>query len=159
MIPSPSAETVAAFWREARAAAPELPADPPAAERVWGFGATPEHADGLLALVLAGVKTGTSGSLWDYEAEGEEVTRVGEHDVILDGSGTPHAIIQTLAVETVPFDEVTAEHAFAEGEDDRSLASWRAIHRRFFTEHASHDRGFDERMPVVCERFRLVYPA
>lgn len=155
----PSPQSVARFWREARSAVPELPAKPPNADRVWGFGATPEHADGLLALVLAGLKTGTSGSLWDYDAAGEDVTRVGELDVILDGSGVPRAVIQTVSVETVPFDEVTAEHARAEGEDDRSLASWRAIHRRFFTENARHDRGFDERMPVVCERFRLVYPA
>ena len=78
--------------------------------------------------------------------------------------GVDHREEETVGVDphrhaTVPFDEVTAEHARAEGEDDRSLASWRAIHRRFFTENARHDRGFDERMPVVCERFRLVYPA
>lgn len=150
---------MAAFWAEARGVVPTLPTDPPRPDRVWGFGATAEHADGLLELVLAGVKTGTSGSLWDYEAEGEEVTAVGDLDVILDGSGTPRAIIETTDVRIVPFDEVTAEHSFAEGEDDRSLASWRRIHERFFTDYASHDRGFDPRMPVVCERFRLVYPA
>jgi len=156
---TPTPETIESFWRDARAAVPELPERPPAADRVWGFGATPAHADGLLELVLAGVKTGTSGALWDYEAEGEQITSVGELDIILDGSGVPRAVIQTTAVETVPFEDVTAEHAFAEGEDDRSLASWRAIHERFFIEHASHERGFDPRMPVVCERFRLVYPA
>ncbi len=38
-----------------------------------------------------------------------------------------------------------------------SLRSWRDIHRRFFTEHATHDRGFAEDMPVVLERFSVLH--
>src|SRR5699024_5805354 len=148
---------IAVFWAEARATAPALPEDPPPADRVWGFGATPAHADELLALVLAGVKTGTAGFLWEYEAEGEDVTSVGDLDVILDGSGAPRAVIETIRVDVVPFDEVTAEHARAEGEDDRTLASWRRIHREFYEEHVRIGRAFREDMPVVCERFRLVF--
>ncbi|WP_110588122.1 ASCH domain-containing protein [Microbacterium suaedae] len=154
-----TAPDITAFWRDARAAVPSLPTDPPSADRVWGFGATPEQADGLLALVLAGTKTGTAGALWDYEADGEPVTQVGEHDVILDGSGVPRAVIENTSVEVVPFRDVTAEHAFSEGEDDRTLASWRRIHQDFFTRYASHDRGFHDEMPIVCERFRVVYAA
>lgn len=149
---------ITAFWRDARAAVPSLPVDPPPPDRVWGFGATPEHADGLLALVLDGVKTGTAGYLWQYEAEGEAVTAVDDLDVILDGSDTPRAIIETTAVELVPFDEVTAEHAHAEGEDDRTLESWRRIHRRFYKDHIDLNRDFRDDMPMVCERFRVVYP-
>lgn len=152
-------EAVAAFWRDARTAVPSLPADPPPADRVWGFGATPEHADGLLELVLAGIKTGTAGYLWEYEQEGEAVTKPGELDVILDGSGSPRAVIETTAVEIVPFRDVTEEHAHAEGEDDRTLASWRRIHQRFYEQHIDTGRPFSDDMPIVCERFRLVHPA
>ena len=42
----------------------------------WSFGATPEHADGLLELVLDGTKTATASALWDYEAEGEELPSI-----------------------------------------------------------------------------------
>ena len=49
----------------------------------------------------------------------------------------------------VPFDEVDEEHAYLEGEGDRSLEYWREVHERFFTEHATHDRGFATDMPVV----------
>ncbi len=55
------------YWREARIALPHLPEPLPEA---WGFGATPEHADELLELVLAGIKVGTASSLWDYEESG-----------------------------------------------------------------------------------------
>ena len=85
----------------------------------WGFGATPEHADSLLALVLDGVKTSTAGALWDYEALEEEVTKVGDLAIILDGQANPRALIGFTEVDIVPFDQVTAEHAYAEGEGDR----------------------------------------
>ena len=123
----------------------------------WSFGATPEHADELVALVLAGTKTATASALWDYEAEDEPLPQVGTMGIVLDGAGHPRALVETTEVRVVPFDEVDAEHAFLEGEGDRSLAHWREVHQRFFTEHPSHDRGFDPAMPLVLERFRVVY--
>lgn len=141
------------FWVEARTAHPELPERRPEA---WAFGATPEHADGLLRLVLDSVKTGTASSLRDYEADGDPLPEVGELSIILDGSAAPRAVLETTEVTTVPFDQVTAEHARSEGEGDRTLAAWRQIHERFWTEH-SHG-GFAPDMPVVCERFRLIHP-
>jgi uncharacterized protein YhfF len=140
------------FWDEARTARPDLPAELPEA---WAFGATAAHADGLLQLVLDGVKTGTASALWDYEADGEQVPRVGELSIILDGAGIPRAVLEVTAITIVPFDQVTAEHAHAEGEDDRSLESWRRIHERFWSEHSP--QGFSPDMLVVCEVFRLVH--
>ena len=43
-----------------------------------------------------------------------------------------------------------------EGEGDRSLECWRAVHERFFAEHAAG--GFRPDMPGLLERFRLLYP-
>ena len=121
----------------------------------WSFGATPEQADELLALVLAGTKTATASALWEFE--GEPLPEVGTLGIILDGRGHPRALIETTAVATVPFDQVDEEHAHLEGEGDRSLAHWREVHERFFTEPAAHDRGFTPDMPVVLERFRVVF--
>jgi len=156
-----------AFWRNARRHAhlesvpgyfgqgPLELVVPPA----WSFGADSEQADDLLALVLDGTKTATAGALWDYESEGEQLPRVGDLSIILDGQGLPRALIRATSVEVMPFDEVTPEHAAAEGEGDLSLAHWREVHRQFFTEVATHDRGFSEQMPVVLEHFELVYSA
>lgn len=58
----------------------------------------------------------------------------------------------------VPFDQVDAEHAGAEGEGDRTLASWRSSHERYWREHSENPRGFAPYMPVVCERFELLWP-
>ena len=158
---------VEAFWNLARFhaklnAAPTyfgpttLEVVPPPA---WSFGASAEHADELLRLVLDGTKTATASALWDYEADGEALPETGSLSIILDGVGHPHALIETTDVTVTPFDEVDDEHAWLEGEGDRSLTHWRDVHERFFTEHAGHDRGFAADMPIVLERFRVVYQA
>lgn len=146
---------VADFWHRCRQLLPHLPEQVPQA---WAFGATPAHADELLALVLRGVKTGTASSLWDYQSSGDPLPVEGELSIILDGVGAPRALIETTRVGIVPFDEVGVEHAHAEGEGDRTLAYWRAVHERFWREHSANPRGYAPDMPVVCERFRLRYP-
>ena len=51
-----------------------------------------------------------------------------------------------------------ADFARAEGEDDLTLESWRAGHKRFFTRtRAPIGKEFTEDMPLVCERFRVIY--
>lgn len=159
-------DAIAEFWERARIKAKSNPlpgylgvtaADtvtPPA----WSFGATAEHADELLGLVLDGVKTATASARRDYQVEDEPLPQPGDLSIVLDGSGVPRALIRTTAVDVVPFDQVDAEHAYLEGEQDRTLESWRAIHEAFFREHASHDEGFTEEMPVVLERFEVIHP-
>jgi len=72
--------------------------------------------------------------------------------------GAPLLIIETTAVEVVPFDAVTAEHASQEGEGDRSLAYWRGVHWRVFSrELEALEIEPSEQMPLVCERFRMIY--
>lgn len=154
------------FWRDARVRAGLNPASgyfgptvqdsvlPPA----WSFGATPQQADTLLGLVLDGRKTATATALWDYEAVGEEPPTAGELSILLDGAGTPCALIAVTDVRVVPFDEVDAEHVAAEGEGDGSVYQWRRAHERFFRDHATHGRSFHPEMPVVLERFRRLVP-
>lgn len=157
---------IEAFWVDARIRARLNPASgyfgpgvndslPPPA---WSFGATASQADRLLALVLEGTKTATASALWDYEAQEQDVPEPGGLSIVLDGAGRPRALIVTTGVRVVPFREVDAEHAAAEGEGDRSLRYWRESHRRFFTEHAAHDAGFSDDMPVVLERFEVLVP-
>jgi len=146
---------IESFWHGLRSADPTLPEATPGS---WAFGATRAQADDLLALVLDGIKTGTASSLWDYEATGDPLPAVGDLSILLDGEGMPRALIETTDVRTVAFDAVPDAHAFAEGEGDRTLAHWRAVHERFWREHSENTRGFEPDMPVVCELFRLRYP-
>ncbi|WP_062137517.1 ASCH domain-containing protein [Demequina aestuarii] len=151
----PDPSRLAAFWAARLADMPHLPEPQPAA---WAFGATPAHADDLLALVIQGVKTATASALWDHEATGEPVPVEGELSIILDGRSVPRALIETARVRIVPFHEVDAAHAAAEGEGDRSLTHWRQVHECYWREHSANPRGYEPGMPVVCEEFRLLYP-
>ncbi|MDQ4051419.1 MAG: ASCH domain-containing protein [Actinomycetota bacterium] len=124
----------------------------------WSFGATPEQASEIAGLVADGVKTATASAAEDYTAEGEQLPELGVLGIVLDGEGHPRALVATTGVEVVAFDAVGEDHAMAEGEGDRTLATWRERHERFFREHDPHGRGFRPDMPVVLERFRVLYP-
>ncbi len=127
---------------------------------VFDFGDSPEMADELAALVVDGPKRATAGLLVDYEQEGELLPEVGIHSVVVDGRGDPACVLRTTQVELKPFSKVDAEFAWDEGEGDRSLESWLAGHRAYFSRDlARHGLRFSDDMLVVLERFELAWPA
>jgi uncharacterized protein YhfF len=115
--------------------------------RSFAFGDSPRLADELLELVVKGVKTATCST------EDEPNTSTpGERWVVLDGSGTPRCVIETVEVSYRRYNEVDAAFAHDEGEGDRSLDYWRDAHRRYFGRLGK----FSEDMMLMCERFRLI---
>lgn len=111
------------------------------------FGDSPELADRLAALVIAGVKTATcSAAVHGFEAE------IGERQVVLCGQGKPVAVIETLSLDVLAFEAVTPEQAAREGEGDISYAYWFDAHKNYFTREGTYAPG----MKVVFETFRLV---
>ena len=123
-----------------------------------GWGDSPEMADELGALIAQGTKTGTCSALWEWEAEGNPIPEVGLITIALDGHGEPLCIVETVEISIRKYNEVDADFARAEGEGDLSLEYWRAAHKRFFTRVLSKfGREFSEEMPLVCERFRVIY--
>jgi uncharacterized protein YhfF len=122
------------------------------------FGDHEALADSLAELVLSGRKRATAGLLWAYEAEGKRLPRAGDLSVVTDWAGHPLCVIETQAVDVVPFDDVTAEFAATEGEGDGSLEDWRRGHTEFFArECARLGRTPSGSMQVACERFAVVY--
>jgi uncharacterized protein YhfF len=126
----------------------------------WGFGNTPEMADELGELVQNGTKTATCSLLWEFEHDGDPLPQVGELSIILDGDDNPLCIIETVEVDLRAMNTVDEQFAYDEGEGDRSLAYWREAHWRFFSKIcALMKRTPTEDMPLVCERFRVIYPS
>lgn len=122
----------------------------------WAFGV---EADQLADLVLKGEKTATASAYDLYQIDGEPIPQAGTFDVILDGQGQAACIIKVTKVTVVPFKQVSAEHAFKEGEGDKSLAYWRQVHEEFFTEWmAEAGLTFSQDSQVVLEEFEVVYP-
>jgi uncharacterized protein YhfF len=147
---------LAGFWRDFTAAVGAV--DEAHFYEAFMFGDSAALADELAALVLAGRKHATAASVWSFEARGWPMPRPGELSIVTNSAGTPLCVIETEAVEVMPFHAVGAEFAALEGEGDGSLAYWRETHAQYFMrECAAAGRVFTEAMPVACERFRVVY--
>ncbi|MGD8752784.1 MAG: ASCH domain-containing protein [Anaerolineales bacterium] len=146
------------YWQAFLDSLPPGGLHPPDDYQAWSFGNSPEMADELGELVRQGKKTATASLVWMFEAGIDPYPQVGEYHVILNGLGKPICIIQTTELEVKAFDEVGEEQAYLEGEGDRSLHYWREAHWAFFTEECKKlDRVPNMQMPVLCEKFALIY--
>lgn len=122
----------------------------------WSFGGAP---DKLADLVINGTKTATCSTVLSIEHDNEKIPESGDYSVILNSKGDAVCIIQTTRAYIKPFDQVLEEHAYKEGEGDRSLEYWRRIHEDFFTEELeSIGLAFEKTIELVCEEFEVVYP-
>lgn len=154
---------ITAFWQAARGhvglgkmdsvmgGTPDDVVPPPS----WSYGEGPEAED-LLGRVLDGSRTGTATVLAQLTSAGLDVPRVGDLSIVTDAGGEPKAVLRTTEVEVVTFDEVTAEHAAAEGGADATLESWVAEHEASFGAVLGDD--FSPASEVVLERFEIIYP-
>ena len=121
----------------------------------WAFGV---DADFLADLVLKGEKTATASAYDLYALEAESLPQEGTFDVILDSQNQAVCIVEITRVSVQPFNQVSADHAYKEGEGDKSLAYWRQVHEDFFTDCLGEaGLTFRPESKVVLEEFRKVY--
>ena len=146
------------FWQSFLSSLPQgvaLPAD----YQVWCFGNKKEMADELGLLAREGIKTATCSLLWEHELGGEKIPEVGQINLVTDWEGHPLCILETTDVAIRGFNEMDERFAYDEGEGDRSLTFWREAHWRYFSQIcASIGRQPSPSMPLLCERFRLLFP-
>ncbi|OKH99153.1 RNA-binding protein [Streptomyces sp. CB02923] len=118
--------------------------------------------DRLVAAVLSGAKTTTTGLLADYEHEGDPLPRIGDRYRVPDSGGRTVAVIEVTEVRVLRLADVDLPHAVDEGEGHRTVAAWRSDHESFWhgpqMREALGDPEFhtDDDTQVVAERFRVV---
>ncbi|MFF5232852.1 ASCH domain-containing protein [Dactylosporangium sp. NPDC000521] len=118
--------------------------------------------DALVAAVLDGAKTTTTGLLQDWELDGEPLPAAGDRSAVVDSGDRPVAVIELTSVEVRRLGDVDARHARDEGEGHDTVAAWRAGHEEFW--HGADYRGWlgdpaftvDDDTPAVLQRFRVV---
>jgi uncharacterized protein YhfF len=118
--------------------------------------------DKLVAAVLDGTKTATTGLLQDYDIDDEPLPVAGTRAAVVDSAGRRVAEIEVTEVRVTRLGDVDVDHARDEGEGDDSVAAWRAGHEDYW--HGADYRGWlgdpeftvDDDTPVVLERFRVV---
>jgi len=118
--------------------------------------------DQLVAAIIAGTKTTTTGLLADYELDAEPLPRPGDRQVVIDSAGIPVALIEIVDARVVRVGDIDLAHAVGEGEGYASVAEWRSGHERFW--HSREYRQYrgnpaftvtDDTL-AVTEQFHLV---
>lgn len=151
-------KTIKAYWQEFLSNLPTVSPYHSKSYVAEGWGDSPEMADELGTLIADGTKTGTCSALWEWEAEDETIPKQGIITIVLNGEGEPLCIVETTEVSIRNYNEVDADFAHAEGEGDLSLEYWREAHMNFFSRILPKiGKEFSEEMPLVCERFKLIY--
>lgn len=118
--------------------------------------------DALVAAVLNGSKTSTTGLKQDWEIDGDPLPAAGDRAAVIDSDGRPVAVIELTSVEVRRLGDVDAAHARDEGEGHDTVAAWRAGHETYW--HGPAYRGWlgdptftvDDDTLAVLQRFRVV---
>jgi uncharacterized protein YhfF len=118
--------------------------------------------DQLVAAILSGAKTTTSGLLIGYQRDGEPLPRPGDRWVVIDSAAEPVTLIEVVAVRVIRLADVDLAHAVGEGEGFSTVAEWRAAHEAFW--HSDELRAelgdpaftVNDDTQVVAEQFRMI---
>jgi len=151
-----SSEAIADFWAEYCLAAGVPEATP---FQAWPFGDSNELAHELAELVLHGPKRATAGLQAWNTLRPEDAPVADGYSILTEFDGRPRGVVRTTWLDQRPLREVDAAFAWDEGEGDRTLADWMDGHRRYFGRVcASLGIPLTDDLPVVLERFELLYP-
>ena len=104
----------------------------------------------LVAAVLAGEKTATSGLAGDWAAEGEAVPVAGDRFALEGFDEEPVAVVEVTEARVVPASEIDVGFARDEGEGFETVDDWRVAHEQFF------GRPIEPQTEIVAIRFRVV---
>lgn len=138
-----------------------MPIDPEALPKAE-FAFPGPFRDQLVAAILDGSKTSTTGLVEEHEHRREPLPTVGYLSAVVDSDERPVAVIETISVRVAPLARVDLAHAVAEGEGFTSVSQWRTAHERFWhspeMRRALHNLAFtvDDDTLVVLERFRVI---
>jgi len=118
--------------------------------------------DQLVAAIIDGTKTTTTGLLADYELDAEPLPRPGDRQVVIDSAGTPVVLIEIVDARVVRVGDIDLAHAVGEGEGYTSVAEWRAGHENYWHSREYRDFRGDPAFTVsddplaVTAQFRVV---
>jgi uncharacterized protein YhfF len=155
---APDVQRATAFWAAYSAAHPDAVRVCPE-YTVEHFGDSARLADELLREVTHGAKRATAELASAFAADGDPLPRIGSHWIACDSSGAPRVVLRSVEFRVGTFGSVDESFAWDEGEGDRTLASWKREHSRYWTRTcAARGAVWSEDDEIVFERFRVVWP-
>ncbi len=119
-----------------------------------------ETTEQVLALIRQGDKTGTFSLPWLIDAGAHAPTGVGMHIVLVNFSGAPQLLMRVTEVWKKRFGDIDERDTAVDGSPVRDLSVWKPLHREYWGPMlARHSLEVTDDMPVLVERFSLIYDA
>lgn len=116
--------------------------------------------DQVVAAIMAGATTTTSGLALGYERAGEQSPVSGQQFAVVDSAGRTAAVIEMTEVRVVRIADIDLRHVLDDG--DESIAEWRAVHEEYWQSSEMRealgepDFTVDDETLVLAQRFRLM---
>jgi uncharacterized protein YhfF len=121
------------------------------------MGRTAELCERLTGYVLARQKTGVFSQPEDFP--GGRLPRAGDLAVLVNFADEPRCLIRYDECTVLPVHAVGPEHVAVETAALRDVAAWRRFHRNYWEPVlAARGEAFSEDMPIVFQRFTVLYP-
>lgn len=115
-------------------------------------------ADVCANLVVNRIKQATATSLWWFNKNDEKLPEIGDMYIVTGWSGKAQAIIETIKIEKIPYNEITPAFARTEGEGDKSLRYWKKVHWDYYSrEMKPYNEEPTNDMIIVCEYFKTIW--
>ncbi len=122
------------------------------------FGDNEKDANELASLVTKGLKKATSHSLLGLQYRNERLPKIGDFLVVTNWAEEAQCIVQTTAVQLIPYFNISVANAALEGEGDKSLKYWKEVHWDYYTrELEPFERVPRDSMIIVFEEFERVF--
>ncbi len=149
-----------AFWQAYLATTPDAEERAKRFYEVYQIGDTAEDADYGAQLIMEGAKTTTSALLWEYEMTGDVQPFVGALGVVENGHNEPVCIVETTWCGVIPLNQVVdTEFIVDYAEWGVTAESWQQKAWAYYAPHCRElGREPQRDMPMLCERFEVVYP-
>jgi uncharacterized protein YhfF len=124
------------------------------------FHTNKEDANRLGELVVNGKKKASSSLFSLYEKYNVEVPKVGKKQIVTNFEGKALAIIATIKVDTIPFNQITAAYAALDmGTNTEPLKKWKKAHWDFFESFLKESEETpSEDMLILCESIEIIWP-
>ena len=143
------------FWNQAVNFIPTLSGD----HQVRSIGIDEETTGLIINFIKTGEKVGTFSLPWVMTAENLPMSYKGLPIILLSFDGKPELVVQLTKVFETSFGEIDSGVTCIDGPPVRDPDVWIPLHQNYWNGMlAEYDKVCSDDMPVLVEKFKLVYP-
>ena len=153
-LKNPETEPIDDYWNRVIASKPELAVD----HQIRSIGIDEETTVLIIGFIKEGEKVGTFSLPWLMESENIPASHTGQPIILLSYDGKPEIVVQITDIEETTFGEIDYEVTKIDGPPVRDPEVWIPLHREYWNNILKpYGRSCTDDMPVIVERFQLVY--